>query len=265
LVAQKGFGNFAAVKAGKPCGIQPIGNKMQILKSEKDVESVLSDGLELPSNGDNRAWTFPKPDSDAAKAGDGAVGKTCVSQTHELEVKADKSIFSNNEKATDELAVHTTFSVDSVVVPNASQFKRGTNIQVNLKNLHFTCRPKKVQLQISQAAAGAASQDAPDAAVSGTKDLSSHRGITNKWLHDSSDDRLKNLAGALGIKTDPWDDTDLGRAVKAGAKKAIDDALQPYGDTALEALQTALTNKFKAELKKKLSLPDENRVDVNYK
>ena len=200
-----------------------------MLQKDADLRNALSDGLEVPSTVDS-PWSFPRTDEGT---GDGTVGKLCVSKMHKATVVREG-----------DLAVHTTFGIKTIAVPSSMAIKLAAKsgekakIQVTVTNLHFTCRPTEVQLQISQ--------DGADAAVvAGNRDVSSHRGI-NDWLHNTDDNRLKNLAGALGINTDNWTD----QGVRDAAKAKIDAVLAPYGKDALTGFQDNLRTTFATELTK---------------
>jgi hypothetical protein len=148
-------------------------------------------------------WTFPA----RTNGGDGRVGKLCVSKMHALDVKG----------ATDQLAVHTTFSL-KISAPSKAAFTRGNaEMKATVTNLHFTCRPKRIQMNISDTGDGSFAQTPSGA------EASSHRGIINAWLHDSDDKRLETLAIALGLPTGNWTKAEID-----AARGAIDKALERY-------------------------------------
>jgi hypothetical protein len=207
-------------------GITITGSNREI-NSDGDLRTVLNDGLNVKSSVDSN-WTFPA----RTNGGDGRVGKLCVSKMHALDVKG----------ATDQLAVHTTFSL-KIAAPSKAAFDRVKNaatkveMKVTVTNLHFTCRPKRLQVKISDTGDGSFAQTPSGA------EASSHRGINNAWLHDSDDKRLQTLAIALGLPTGNWTKAEID-----AARGAIDKALERYDGQALTALRAELRKSFQVEL-----------------
>src|SRR4029077_7795244 len=113
-------------------------------------------------------------------------------------------------------------------------------MKVTVTNLHFTCRPKRLQMRIGETGDGSFAQ------TSDGREVASHRGVNNPWLHDGKDSngidqKLKPLATALGLNT--GNETEIN-----AAREAIDKALERYDGQALKTLQDELTKSFQAEL-----------------
>ena len=94
---------------------------------------------------------------------DGRLGKLCVSRFHEI-------LFATE---TENLVIHITFTIQQIFVPSQQELTRANPaaIAVDIRNLHYTARPKSTQLAVSSDRFVAA---APD-----SRDVSTHRGINN--------------------------------------------------------------------------------------
>jgi hypothetical protein len=188
-----------------------IENSNQQINGDDGIHKALDDGVNVRvCAGDT--WTFP------VTGADGRLGKLCVSQYRPENVRG------SNEP----LAVHVTFTVTSIFVPSTAGAANRQPVRVEIVNLHFTARPKGVQVEIHD--------DNFKAALPGSRDVATHRGIHNNWLHNDNAQKCKDIAVRLGLPAD----TD--------PKKAINEALAPYNGVALAAVQAALVDALRVEI-----------------
>jgi len=165
-------------------------------------------------------WILP------ATGNDGRIGKLTVSRYHLEPVTG----------ANQSLAVHVTFTINQIFVPSQTGATRRGNpeaIRVEIANLHFTARPLNVQFAING--------DNFVANTPANRNVATHRGAVNNWLHVSSDERCRDIATSIGLTAD--DAAQLGTA-----RTAINNGLADYTGEALTALRAQITTAVRGEI-----------------
>lgn len=154
---------------------------------------------------------------------DGRTGKLSVSKFRAVPVAG----------ANQDLAVHVTFSIASIFVPSENAVRGGNaELRVNIRNLHYTARPANIQLAI-------VGENAVAATPLG-REVSSHRGTVNNWLHVGNQNRLNDMARELNLAN--W----------AG----ITAALNVFTGPTLTAIQNGLAASIRLEINDNLMPPE---------
>jgi hypothetical protein len=195
-----------------------IGASNQQIKSDEGIHDALDDGLNVRVRG-GETWTFPV----TRDGRDGRLGKLCVSRYRAA----------NIPDAKEPLAVHVTFTVTSIFVPSTAGAVKQQRIRVEIANLHFTARPEGVQMKIQG--------DNFVAALPSNRDVATHRGVTNDWLHNGNNEKCKDIAVELGLPADTPEQL-------TAAKLAINQGLADYTGAVLSNVQTATANALRVEI-----------------
>gem|GEM_PF-2603120 len=136
-------------------------------------------------------WTFPNQDD-----GDGCVGRLCVSQFRQAAVAG----------ADQDLAIHISFNIDQVFIPSTNAMQAGTDVRIEVHDLHLTARPLADQQAIG-ALAGAITV--------AQRQRSVHAGPGNDWNYKGNAALTNRLGDWLNMPA-------LGR------QAALDAALDPF-------------------------------------
>jgi hypothetical protein len=195
-----------------------IGANNQQIRLDDDIHKALDDGVNVRVQAGD-TWTFPVKVNGA----DGQIGKLCVSQYRAADVPGTK----------EQLAVHVTFTINSIFAPSAAGAANSQVVRVEIVNLHFTARPKGVQAKIQG-----------DNFVSAQPDnrlVATHRGELNDWLHNGNPEKGKAMAVQLGLSVDTPQQ-------EAAARQKINTALLHYTGAALSAVRTAIVNALRVEI-----------------
>jgi hypothetical protein len=196
-----------------------IQNHNQQINQDAAIRTALDDGINVREGG--RAWTFP------VRGTDGRIGALSVSRFHSVPVMGANQV----------LAVHITFSIQQIFVPSLPSLRnRAQSIRVEIRNLHFTARPAKLQLKISDQNAVARTPDGSEVSI--------HRGLVNDWSHANEPGRVLALAAALNI------------VPPKSASKAINAALASFDGPALKAVRGGLEASLKCEINDNLEPRD---------
>ncbi|WP_257447814.1 hypothetical protein [Archangium lipolyticum] len=181
--------------------------------STSDIQTLLGT-FEV---GTGRVWTFPHPSE-----GDGRVGKLCVSTFRRIPVAG----------ATQDLALHVTFQIPTLIIPSIGGVRRDRRVDVRLtvSNLHLTARPVSSQLIISE-----------DGSSVVQSKVSIHRGANNAWSRLGEADKMTDLAAALGMSV-------------ANAQTNIPTALADYNGVYIQELGPLLVTRLERKIKDRLGI-----------
>ncbi|CAN5460843.1 hypothetical protein BH10PSE19_BH10PSE19_18150 [soil metagenome] len=164
-------------------------------------------------------WIFPAFEEDEKEAQEGCVGTLCVSKSQKILVPSSKKW----------LCAHVTFDMPTIFISAPSSAV--PLVKVYIQNLHMTARPLESQGLIVE----------HGNSILQCK-LALHRGVSNNWSITES--KLEAIAEALELELNSLQEASL----------VIEEALSPYDDDYMLALQTNLMHAIVGKIQDKLPL-----------